>query len=56
MDESRLTALAMLSMEKDLVHNMMDFNAKVIDKFASKKNRKMGFQYKGSMTVQSIQS
>lgn len=48
MEEERLTALAMLSMEKDFVHQLVDFNESVIDKFAAKKERRMDFLYKHS--------
>ncbi|KAI5692582.1 hypothetical protein M8J75_015382 [Diaphorina citri] len=48
MCEERLTALAMLSMEKSLIHDMADFNDKVIDKFSTRKHRRMEFQFKGT--------
>ena len=46
MGQERLNALAMLSMERDLVLNMRDFNEKVIDRFATLKERQAKFQYK----------
>ena len=42
----RLTALAMISMENELISNMEDFNEKVIQYFASSKNRRMDFIFK----------
>lgn len=43
--QERLNAMAMLSIEKRLVTEMTDFNQKVIDKFASQKERsKICFQ------------
>jgi hypothetical protein len=44
--EDRLTALAMVSMEKRLVSSIKDFNMKVIEKFASKKNRRMDLNFR----------
>ena len=46
MGEDRLAALGMLSIEKDMVKEIPDFNGKVIDKFASDKHRRMEFHYK----------
>ena len=46
MTEDRLSALAMLAVEKKLVNNIRDFNNKVIDKFAATKTRRMDFLYK----------
>ncbi|XP_051985508.1 zinc finger MYM-type protein 1-like [Xyrauchen texanus] len=46
MGQERLNALAMLSMERELVLNMPDFNEKVIDRFAALKERRAQFQYK----------
>lgn len=46
MDEDRLTALAMLSIEKAMVQEIDNFNDKVIGKFISKKNRRMDFHFK----------
>ena len=46
MGQERLNALAMLSMERELVLNMRDFNEKVIDRFAALKERLAKFQYK----------
>ena len=45
MIEERLTALAMLSIEKSMISNMHNFNESVIDLFASKKERRMDFSY-----------
>ena len=42
----RLTALAMISMENELISNMEDFNEKVIQYFATSKNRRMDFIFK----------
>ena len=46
MGQERLNALAMLSMERELVLNMRDFNEKVTDRFAALKERRAKFQYK----------
>jgi hypothetical protein len=46
MNEDRLTALAMLSIEKRLVSSIKDFNIKFIEKFASKKNRTMDLNFR----------
>jgi hypothetical protein len=46
MNEDRLTALAMLSIEKRLVSSIKDFNIKAVDKFASKKNRRMDLHFR----------
>jgi hypothetical protein len=46
MNEDRLTALAMLSIEKRLVSSIKDFNTNVIEKFASKKNRRMDLNFR----------
>ena len=46
MGQERLNALAMLSMERELVLNMRDFNEKVIDRFAALKERLAKLQYK----------
>ena len=46
MGQERLNALAMLSMERELVLNMCNFNEKVIDRFAALKERLAKFQYK----------
>lgn len=43
MGEDRLTALAMLSIEKKLISDIDNFNERVIDKFAQKKDRRMDF-------------
>ncbi|KAK0152291.1 Zinc finger MYM-type protein 1 [Merluccius polli] len=47
MTQDRLNALAILTMEKKLVTEMADFNQRVIDKFASLKDRRATFLYKG---------
>lgn len=48
MREQRLSALAMLSIEKELIHGLVDFNERVINKFAVKKDRRVDFLYKNS--------
>ncbi|XP_078539195.1 zinc finger MYM-type protein 1-like [Lissotriton helveticus] len=44
--EERLNALAMLSIERDLVKRIPDFNIQVIEKFAAIKDRRADFIYK----------
>ena len=51
MNEDRLSALAMLSIEKEMVHNLPDFNERVIDGFAHKKERRMDFLYKKTSSL-----
>ena len=46
MAQDRLNALAMLSMEKNLIQNIPDFNTKVIEKFATQKDRRAKLMYK----------
>ncbi|KAI9536407.1 hypothetical protein NQZ68_033666 [Dissostichus eleginoides] len=46
MSQDRLNALAMLSMEKKLVRDIPDFNKKVIERFATQKERRAKFLYK----------
>ena len=46
MTNRRLTALAMLSIEKTMITEMKDFNSSVIDDFASQKSRRIDFVYK----------
>ncbi|XP_031425812.1 zinc finger MYM-type protein 1-like [Clupea harengus] len=46
MTQERLNALAMLSMEQRLVTDMLDFNQRVIEKFANLKERRATFLYK----------
>lgn len=46
MSQDRLNALAMLSMEKKLVKDIPDFNQRVIERFASLKDRRAKFTYK----------
>ena len=46
MSQDRLNALAMLSVEKKLVKTIPDFNQRVIEKFASLKDRRAKFMYK----------
>ncbi|XP_078529616.1 zinc finger MYM-type protein 1-like [Lissotriton helveticus] len=46
MIQERLNALAMLSIESELVKRIPDFNVRVIEKFASMKNRRADFHYK----------
>ncbi|KAI4830253.1 hypothetical protein KUCAC02_001897 [Chaenocephalus aceratus] len=43
MSQDRLNALAMLSMEKKLVRDIPDFNKKVIERFATEKERRTTF-------------
>ena len=43
MGQERLSALAMLSIEKDFIMGIQDFNNKVIDKFAQSKDRRADF-------------
>ncbi|KAJ4441361.1 hypothetical protein ANN_11216 [Periplaneta americana] len=45
-EQDSICALAMLAIEKPLVHEMKDFNFRVIEKFASQKHRTMDFLYK----------
>ncbi len=44
--EDRLSALAMLSTGQDLIGRIKNFNEKVIDEFASRKERRMCFSFK----------
>lgn len=46
MGQERLSALAMLSKERDLIESIPDFNQRVIDKFAAAKDRRMDFLFK----------
>ena len=46
MQASRLNALGMLSMEKDMIRDIPNFNQKVIDRFARLANRRVSFLYK----------
>ncbi|KAG1933968.1 zinc finger MYM-type protein 1-like [Pimephales promelas] len=46
MNQERLNALAMLSMEKKLVTEITDFNQKVIEKFASQNEQRSIFLFK----------
>lgn len=46
MSEDRLVALSMLSIEKTMIRKILNFNEKVIDKFASKKDRRINLIYK----------
>lgn len=46
MSQERLSALAMLSKERDLIESIPDFNQRVIEKFASAKDRRMDFLFK----------
>ena len=46
MPEDRLNALALLSIEKNLVRDSADFNQNMIDKFAQLKNRRAKFLFK----------
>lgn len=46
MCQERLTALAMLAIEKEMISNIHNFNEIVIDVFVSRKDRRMDFVYK----------
>jgi hypothetical protein len=46
MSLDRLSALAMLRVEKVMIENIIDFNDKIIDKFANREEREMDFLYK----------
>lgn len=46
MTQERLAALAMLSTEKEMIENIINFNDKVINKFSSCKERRMDFMFK----------
>ncbi|KAL2095588.1 hypothetical protein ACEWY4_007736 [Coilia grayii] len=46
MTQDRLNALAMLSIEKKMTCEIPDFNTRVIEKFASQKDRRAKFLYK----------
>lgn len=50
MAEERLTALAMLSIEKKMV-NQINFNEEVIKKFMKKKDRRIDLEFKNITTV-----
>lgn len=45
MGQECLNALAMFSIERELVLNMCDFNERIIDSFAALKERRAKFQY-----------
>ena len=45
MSEDRLNALAMLSKEKRLIRESINFNNSVVDKFANLKNRRANFLF-----------
>lgn len=46
MGQERLSALAMLSTEKNMISSIANFNEKVIDIFANRRERRMDFIYK----------
>ncbi|KAI4826548.1 hypothetical protein KUCAC02_029994 [Chaenocephalus aceratus] len=46
MTQDRLNALAMLSIEKKLISSIPDFNTRVIERFATQKERRAKFLYK----------
>ena len=46
MTQERLAALAMLSTEKEMIENIINFNDKVINKFSSCKERRMDLMFK----------
>ncbi|CAH2006188.1 unnamed protein product [Acanthoscelides obtectus] len=46
MTQDRFTALSMLSIEQEFISTMENFNGKVIDQFAAKKERRIELTYK----------
>ena len=46
MGQKRLNALSMLSIENTFINGLMDFNDKVIERFAQAKNRRANFLFK----------
>jgi hypothetical protein len=46
MSDERLNALAMISINKNLIHNINDFDEKVIQDFISAKDRRMDFSFR----------
>lgn len=46
MGQDRLNALAMCSIEKELIQSIPNFNELVVDHFTAQKNRRMDFTYK----------
>lgn len=46
MSQNRLTALAMLSIEKEMIQDIENFNQLVIEEFISKKDRRLQLEYK----------
>ena len=46
MGQDRLNALAVLTIEKEYIANIVNFNERVITKFAEQKNRRAEFLYK----------
>ena len=46
MGQQRLNALSMLSIENPFVHGLVDFNSKVIERFAQAKNHRANFLFK----------
>jgi hypothetical protein len=46
MGQDRLNALAVLTIEKEYIANIVNFNERVITKFAGQKNRRAEFLYK----------
>jgi cysteinyl-tRNA synthetase len=46
MHQDRLSTLAMLTIEKNFVMNITDFNNKVIERFVNSKERRIDFIYK----------
>uniref|UniRef100_A0A2S2Q3Q9 Zinc finger MYM-type protein 1 n=1 Tax=Sipha flava TaxID=143950 RepID=A0A2S2Q3Q9_9HEMI len=51
MAEERLTALAMLSIEKKIVNQISNFNEEVIKVFMKKKDRRIDLEFKNITTV-----
>ena len=46
MGQKRLNALSMLSIENTFINGLLDFNDKVIERFAQAKNRRANFLFK----------
>ena len=46
MGQKRLNALSMLSIENQFLHGLVDFNRKVVERFAQAKNRRANFLFK----------
>ncbi|XP_060855369.1 uncharacterized protein LOC132933049 [Metopolophium dirhodum] len=55
MAEERLTALAMLSIEKKMVKQISNFNEEVIKVFMKKKDRRIDLEFKNITTIEEFQ-